>query len=72
MHTYKVNKILNFKVMGLSGYDQTACLAGVAHYAAEGHFDYQRALRTLTKEPKRTDKNEYIEKTKKFKVFQKS
>lgn len=58
MHTYKLNHILDFKVMGHNGYDQTACLAGAVHYAAKGHSRDQRTRRHLTKKRKRTDKND--------------
>ena len=37
MHTYKVNNILSFKVMGLTGNDQAACLVAVVQSAAEDH-----------------------------------
>ena len=37
MHTYKSNKVLDFKVMGWIGNDQTACLVAVAQSAAEDH-----------------------------------
>ena len=38
--------------------DQTACLAVAGQYVAEEHFGYQLVLRHLTKEAKRTDKND--------------
>ena len=66
MHTYKLNKILNFKVMGLSGNDQTACLvAGHAQCAAEEHSRDPHTRRRLTKKRKesiRTTNNEKIQK----------
>ena len=53
MHTYKVNKILYFKVMGFNRNDQTACLVAVAQAVAEGHSRDYRKYRNLTKEPKK-------------------
>ena len=58
MHTYKLNKILDFKVMGLIGYDQTACLAGGHLLAAEGHSRTQKLRRCLSREPRKSNKNE--------------
>ena len=54
MHTYKVNKILNIKVMGLNGNDQTACLVAVAQSAAEeGRARGYRKCRNLTQYEKK-------------------
>ena len=50
MHTYSLNKIIDLKVMGYMGYDQTACLAAAARYAAEDHSRCYRKCQTLTKE----------------------
>ena len=57
MHTYKLNKILDFKVMGLNGNDQTACLclARDTHYAAEGHSRNQRHLTIKTAKAKNSE-----------------
>ena len=40
---------------------QTACLAVAGQIVAKDQFGYQCALRNLTKEAKRTDKNEEYE-----------
>ena len=57
MHTYTLQtRYLDFESNGIS--NQIACLAGYAHYAVEDHFLTQRTRRHLTKETKRTDKNE--------------
>ena len=47
MHTYKLNKVLDFKIRGLSGYDQTACLVAVAQNVAEDHSRNQHTRRRL-------------------------
>ena len=52
MHTYKVNKVLDIKVMGLNGNDQTACLVALAQLVAEGHSRGYRKRRNLTKAQK--------------------
>ena len=63
MHTCKVNKILNFKVMGLNGNDQTACLclARDIRLAAEDHSRYQYNRRILSKERKESIRTNNIE-----------
>ena len=58
MHTQKLNEILDFKVMGHDGYDQTACLAVAGQSVAEERFGYQFDRRNLTRKRKRTDKNQ--------------
>ena len=50
MHTYKLNKVLDFKVMGQMEYDQTVCLVAVAQVVAEGHSRDYRKCRNLTQE----------------------
>ena len=66
MHTYKVNKILNFKVMGFNGNDQTACLvAGYAQCAAEEHSRYRPTRRRLTKKRNDTIRTANTKKTQK-------
>ena len=70
MHTYKVNKILNFKVMGLNGNDQTACLVVVAQCAAEEHSRYRPTRRRLIEKAKRHDKNDENLKDSKTKMHQ--
>ena len=42
--------------MGLSGYDQTACLAEAHWFAAEDHSRYQDTRRHLNEERKRAEK----------------
>ena len=46
------------KIMGLSGYDQTACLVGVARFVAEEHSRYYHTRRRLTIERKRNEANQ--------------
>ena len=62
MHTYKINKVLDFKVMGQNGYDQTACLCLARDdYAAEGHSRIRIQSSNLAneqEEPIRTNNTE--------------
>ena len=58
MHTYKLNNIIDFKVMGHKGYDQTACLAGYAQFSAEYCSRDQHTRRHLIEKAKRIDKND--------------
>ena len=46
MHTYKLIKVLDFKIMGYSGHDQTACLA-------EDRSRSQHNYQHLTREPRK-------------------
>ena len=50
MHTYKLIKVLDFKIMGYSGHDQTACLAEDRCSAAEDRSHSQHNYQHLTRE----------------------
>ena len=70
MHTYKLNKVLDFKIMGQRGYDQTACLADYAQDVAEDHSHGQCTRRHLIEKAKRIAKNDENLKDSKTKMLQ--
>ena len=55
MHTYSSNNIINLKY-GMN-HGQTACLAVVGYFVAEGRSRDYHKCRNLTKERQRTDKS---------------